>query len=416
MRTDLPVRIAALEPPPPNFIPCLVRNHLARNWRDHKEFSRMRNKTYWVLFATDEEAEGVYSRKVDCTAKMPRGLEVHKVVAGFEEWRDVVPVWGKHCFHDHPKCEAHPQACSRSACPAHVPEAAGRIKTEPGDVIKVRRTGLTRSSPAPVKREVKREVKLEVKLEAPAELRLDKSSAPRPRRRRLTPAPPPSYTPVPETESSDSDEPMPPGTRSLYASDSDDDEAGAPESSVYADRAAVNVFRRVDEQAEGGTPAVAPSDVRRGGSYPRSIVVSRAAESAGSKPPSTVISPSTSIESSLSASSAGTATADGPATRLTEKGKGRAKAAVPLPGAMSSISQTSVAGTSAALSASLDDVYYVGAAGSIHHSSEAALADVSQGPVQVVLGWRAATRLGEALVRKRALAEGQSQDGMEVDA
>ncbi|KAJ7163416.1 hypothetical protein C8R43DRAFT_1123028 [Mycena crocata] len=387
MQTDLPLRIAALVPPPPDFILCFVQLHLADNFRGHPEFSTKRNKTYWVLFAAGRKAEGVYSRKADCTLALPADLAAHDVVAGFEEWRDVSPVWAKHCFHDHEKCAAHPNACSASICPAHIAESA-EVKVEHSDVIKVRRLALTLSSPAAVKREVKVEGRgTTPAFEAPPRVS-PVAAAPAPaireagrrqHRQRWVPPPPPSYTPVLETDSDDDH--MHLGTVPLYASDSEDEvpARGAVETSRRSTTQPVENTRRATTELAG--PAA--SKICCVHNPPPSAVIS--------SPPSTA-SPSTNTESSLSASTA-TGSARAGIEPVREK-----------------MAEGSSSGT-----ASLGDIYYVGAGGSIHHLSAAVFADVSEGPVQVVLGWHTATRLGEKLVRRRARAEAESREAMDVD-
>jgi hypothetical protein len=74
----------------------------------------------------------------------------------------------------------------------------------------------------------------------------------------------------------------------------------------------------------------------------------------------------------------------------------------------------------------MDDPFYVGANGSIHHSTASAFGDVGAGPVQVVLGWEAATKRARELVeegkarqsRKEGTGKGKARatsDDMLVD-
>ncbi|KAJ7106832.1 hypothetical protein C8R43DRAFT_963326 [Mycena crocata] len=413
-KTDLPPHIANAAPPPAEYVACLVPDHLSRsNWVDHEEFSRKRNKTYWVLFALDESdagAEGVYSRKAQCTAAMSQEHAVNDVVAGATSTPTPVPT-------------------------VVVPRMRPPTNWRQTDVIRVRRPGIIRSTPVERKPDVKREVKLEVPLEGTPHRktpvnasRRSASTAPvspasvsalfteqraqRVRRVehpvcRRTPAPPPGYTPAPETESDD--EPMPPGTRSLYASDSDDDNSRpASVAASGADGERVGVTRAASSRPTGCTPAKTPCFEE---------VMSNPPSMVAPMPPSTVVSPSTSTESSLSASSTGTSTGTVVAPMLAGKGKERAEAVAgpsrSIPGSMhAAVGEGAPQGSGMAL---LTDIYYVGAAGKIHHSSEEAFADVSDGPVQVVLGWHAATRLGEKLVRKRAEAAGEAELAMDVD-
>jgi hypothetical protein len=70
---------------------------------------------------------------------------------------------------------------------------------------------------------------------------------------------------------------------------------------------------------------------------------------------------------------------------------------------------------------SVDDAFYVGASGSIHHSSASAFGDVEAGPVQVVFGWEAATRhalevVQEASARGKGKAKAKApSNSMQLD-
>lgn len=60
----IPYNIAVLPSPPPDFIPCPVQSHMGDNFKakGHVQFSKLRNKTYWVLFFVSEVG-GMYSLK-----------------------------------------------------------------------------------------------------------------------------------------------------------------------------------------------------------------------------------------------------------------------------------------------------------------------------------------------------------------
>jgi hypothetical protein len=62
----------------------------------------------------------------------------------------------------------------------------------------------------------------------------------------------------------------------------------------------------------------------------------------------------------------------------------------------------------------VDDPFYVSANGSIHHSSADAFGDVEAGPVQVVLGWEAATRYAREMARIADKSE-RASTAMQVD-
>ncbi|KAJ7042210.1 hypothetical protein C8F04DRAFT_1176382 [Mycena alexandri] len=115
----IPRELADLAEPPANFVPCHVPEHMGHNFFGHIHFSSKHNKTYWLLMGP--LLEGAYSLKVECmSAKRQLGLmsESSVFVATFSEWKDVVVVWAKYCYHRHRKCDSHPTACVLG-CPGH---------------------------------------------------------------------------------------------------------------------------------------------------------------------------------------------------------------------------------------------------------------------------------------------------------
>ncbi|KAJ7633769.1 hypothetical protein DFH06DRAFT_1336856 [Mycena polygramma] len=233
-------------------------------------------------------------------------------------------------------------------------------------------TAIKRESP--VKREVKQE-------DSGLSVKRESTSPSRRRPRGEGSRKPPSYTPVPETEEeSDTDEtPLP-----LYV----DDTPSPPPLPATPPRT-----RSVSYHP---APAVIVKPNRR---------TSRTSVSQESKAPTPASSPEPSEASSLSMSSVSTA-----APPPQAKGKGRAEG--------SGNHSAAHASTSAAQASkvSLDDPFYVGANGSIHHSSAQAFSDVGAGRVQVVMGWEAATRYARRLVASSSSSVSQGGGGdMEVD-
>ncbi|KAJ7170635.1 hypothetical protein C8R43DRAFT_1120394 [Mycena crocata] len=437
METKIPRVIAALTDAPAGFKPCFIPvANLGHNWDNHADFSRLRNKAYWVLFVSGKQ--GVFSRKADCLAWLPQGADVAAVVGCFQTWAEVLHTWAKHCYHRHSKCRQHALACSVGTCPSHMLEAdEPLIKNEQPGVIKVQRRTVKREG-ASVKREVKVEIKREVAVDGKAP-----SAAPRSHGRTTVPlpspspppitapraspphvvstttlasiqavrvvrarsqhprAPPPSYSPVPETQFSSSDDDLPPGFAPLYRSDSPDGEPVGRPARPATEEGRAGLTRRAGSQlvdTTSRTKVRRVEEIRDGGT---STVTS----------PSTTTSPATSAVSSLSTSTSTLATAASisipAAAHPQNKGKGRAEAG---PANGSSISQGLAMPPHGV---SRDDLFYVSAAGAIHHSSEAAFADVSAGPVQVVIGWKAATVFAQSAVRRAA---GQASLGVDLSS
>ncbi|KAJ7933005.1 hypothetical protein B0H13DRAFT_1954016, partial [Mycena leptocephala] len=182
----IPPAIAALPPPTPGFTPCEIPSHLGANFKDHVQFSCLRNKTYWVLFANVKKKHGVYSLKTTCLGAKGSRHREEDVIGSFDTWAEVLPVWATNCFHRHEKCKQHPAACAASVCPDHpapLSASSGMIR-----VLRVKE-----EAGAPVKREplLKQEEQL-----ATTPARTRRVTAKRGYRSRE----PPSYTPVPETD------------------------------------------------------------------------------------------------------------------------------------------------------------------------------------------------------------------------
>ncbi|KAJ7127331.1 hypothetical protein C8R43DRAFT_958004 [Mycena crocata] len=366
MKTSIPLTISQLASPPAAFRVCPIPLKLGSNFDDHEEFSRKKNKQYWVLF--DTGMQGVYSKK---------GQNVADVVGCFQTWAEVIDAWAKHCYRRHTKCPTHRDSCSEGQCPAHPhnPDTAP-IKTEQAGVIKIRR-----AMPRPL-RAVKQEVKQEpdtIPLRVGSGSSRSRSSrrtvavAGAPARcRRLARAPPPSYT-------TDSDEAaMPAGSAPLFDPNSSEEE----------------------ERGAGSSLAVEASLVGRGGAAQPELFSSasrskvRHVEELQTTPASTATSPAVSSVSSLSTTTGGTASSAVPAARR-DKGKGRAELGVPT---LSGVSTAWEEVPSEPKGVLKTDPFFVSASGTIHHSSARPFVEVGAGPVQVVIGWDAATKYA---VRKR---------------
>ncbi|KAJ6492729.1 hypothetical protein C8R47DRAFT_1070281 [Mycena vitilis] len=337
----IPDYIDSLDPPPLNFDPCDIPEYFGPNFSDHVDFSKKRNKFYWVLFLTSSQDKPgsleLMRNRATCMAAKGRLLDASEVVAFVQTWEEVVAVWAKHCYHRHGKCSRHPDRCVSGDC------ASGECRAHPPQALIV----------------VKREAKIEptnVSLKRTSSASAVKPSTPMRSSRR---GPPPSYSPVPETEVGSESRGK---TLPLYADDT-------------------------------------PSPIRSPSCDPDAVAEQHSLTPSPTPPPSTISSPPLSEESSLSASTAGPSTAAPSAPA--DKGKGRAGS------------------SSVARRVSRHDPFYVGANGSIHHSSTQAFADVGAGRIQVVIGWEAAARYARRVVAGGAgLLDSVSTGGagmMEVD-
>ncbi|KAJ7458378.1 hypothetical protein B0H11DRAFT_2243076 [Mycena galericulata] len=340
--------LADLAPPPPDFVSCEIPLYLGSNWRNHVEFSGWGNRTYWVLLLGGKQ--GVYSLKVTCVAAIQGAYEPSDVMEGFQRWEHVLVAWAKHCYHRHAKCRQHPAACSKSSCPTHTErhDDAGRaIKKE--DAAPVIKQG---SPAAKVKNEGTRAVR---KAESPTPLSVTRGT--------YTP------TPVPET---DSERDTPPGGVPLFDPDSSDD--------------------MMDGGGAGGPPSSPTPVSRRGGDSVIDAPASRV------RPLEEIRRDYVALPRRLKAATSplmpsgesSTSTSNPASTRAGGRKEGKRRE-------MESASMAQ-AGPSHLKAASWDDPFYV-AGGTIHHSSKEAFEDVSSGPVRVVMGWEAATRVAREAVR-----------------
>ncbi|KAJ7473896.1 hypothetical protein B0H11DRAFT_1918707 [Mycena galericulata] len=435
-----PTWLAGLAPPPPTFIPCWIPDHLGPNFTNHVDFSGKGNKTYWVMYLGP--GQGAYSLKATCVAALASNYSVDQAVEGFQRQDQMLLAWAKHCYHRHAKCRRHAEACHLSVCPAHpppvvaAPPPAATSSPATGSIIRVPRvkiedpvgkrdasakTNLMKVEGGGVKREAERDqplrsgkvesppVKLEfpqrtVKLAVATGSRASSSNVQSsPRRGPVTPspgtpltpatspvgrgvtrlataapptpptpvstragralanphhAPPPGYTPVPEMESESEGEL---GGVPLYDSDSAEDEGE-------------------------GLRDITPSPMQR-----RAEFVGQS--SLSSAPPTSPSSVSPSPPISPVARSAGKYRAGSPLdprrrpTLSTDKTIVEASASQAGP---SSLGEAA---------ASKDDPFYVSSSGVIHHSSDKAFEEVGNGSVHVVLGWEAATRRAQKVVR-----------------
>ncbi|KAJ7429662.1 hypothetical protein B0H11DRAFT_2265151 [Mycena galericulata] len=360
-----------LASPPPGFVPCEIPLYLGPNWHDHVEFSGWGNRTYWVLLLGGKQ--GVYSLKVTCIAAIEGAYKPSDVIEGFQRWEQVLAAWAKHCYHRHAKCRQHPAACSRNPCAAHVepvPSPARksviRVKTEGRAIKKEDAAPVIKQSPAAkVKNESPTAVR---KAESPTPLSVARgTSVPGATRR----APPPRYTPTPVPET-DSERDTPPGGVPLFDPDSSDDmmdggAGGPPSSPTPVTR------RRRDSVIEAPASRVRPLEEIR-----RDYVAPTRRLKAATSPLMLSAESSTSMSTAASTPAAGR-----------KEGKRRE---------MESASMAQAGPSRLTAAASWDDPFYV-AGGTIHHSSKEAFEDVSSGPVRVVMGWEASTRVAREAVQ-----------------
>ncbi|KAJ7036059.1 hypothetical protein C8F04DRAFT_1181831 [Mycena alexandri] len=391
----VPPAIAALGPPPPDFIPCRLYEIFGANFTNHAEFSRQGNKTYWVLFSWAREA--VYTLKPDCLAGKELEDDERDVVASIAEWAEVLRVWAAFCYHKHAKCEHHAHACGRSTCPGHPrPEKPPAPSTRRDPRVKV-------------------EVKVEVGLGVKRERVTPKLERTTPRlETRSTPATktskrraPVSYTPVPQSPSNDDsdDDIVEPGGVPLWAPDTPPPPPARPLVPVQEElpvasvgsKRGVSAVEDVDDATHARSRHAAPS--RAPSTSATSAPTSTTLSSTSSLSASTTEAPDTAakgkaraISTVLSASSisraayAGQSPAPAVLSRLSRAGGSAASCpASPRIGTPSTVASTSRL-------VRRNDPFFVSAAGLIRDTSAAAFADIREGPVKVVVGWEAATR------------------------
>ncbi|KAJ7867432.1 hypothetical protein B0H13DRAFT_1897577 [Mycena leptocephala] len=404
-----------LAAPPADFFPCSIPMHLGANFTDHVDFSGKGNKRYWVLHLGP--GQGVYTLKEDCVAAAGRYARTLEAYEAVDRWQLVVPHWGKHCFHRHGKCASHRNACMNGQCPTHPPAA------NPGIVRVPRQVKVENNAPSSIKRERYSSVKLEPNVQVKRELQphtVPRSPSRTPAdslsraalftvapSREATPLvgppsrknlairaqraaekgdrarrpPPPRYTPVEETES----EGECVGRQPLFDPDSSEDERSAPPLRISTLNERLTTPEQ-DRSQRAPAPVTPPSPTpshqpmrsrRIEESAPshklqqRDVALAAAPLSAG-----------VSSISSLSMSSVSSSVPSMPAKR----------------GVMGTASSISSIHRGDDPSAHVDDPFYVGSSGAIHHSSSRAFEDVTSGPVRVVMGWEEATRVALEVV------------------
>ncbi|KAJ7030500.1 hypothetical protein C8F04DRAFT_1186714 [Mycena alexandri] len=361
--------------PPADFAPCTIPDHLGENFSNHIDFTRLGNKRYWVLFWPRMPA-GMYSLKTDVlVAAQEAGAAAARpgVLESYNGWHQVWAAWAQHCWVRHTRCSMHPNACCDGQCPDHPPP------TNP-EAIKVAKRGS-------VKQEGGGEPAKRIKSEAPSSLA--------PRRRAVRRHPPAV------TISDDNDTPKAP----LYDPDT------PPERN------------RRHGQVDEVTPA-SPSPAAVGGGIrriedTRATHVSRGPLLASAVPSSSASAvPSSATPSSVSSLSASTAAPSIMGALAAAPSTVGASAAVA--GLASGPDASWMHGLNdRALRVALrNDPFFVGTRGKIFHSRDQAFDEVSEGPVQVVVGWEAATELAVELVRERAARKGKEKEkgaSMDVD-
>ncbi|KAJ7652922.1 hypothetical protein B0H17DRAFT_1214843 [Mycena rosella] len=123
-----------LAPPPARYFPCTPPEHLDRaNWHDHDSFSKDGHKFYWLLFFGT--GEGLYSYKGQAGGNLGhhRAEDAMQRFSKYKGDDGVLPEWKKHCFHHHPHCNGHPDACDRTSCHDHEDYAVEDVAQEAVD-------------------------------------------------------------------------------------------------------------------------------------------------------------------------------------------------------------------------------------------------------------------------------------------
>ncbi|KAJ7770050.1 hypothetical protein B0H16DRAFT_1452414 [Mycena metata] len=444
----IPSSIENLHTPPPEFVPCFVNDHLSRNFTNHDDFSQNGNKTYWLMLLPAEDAksgrDGVYSLKwvleLNCQGS-PYHYDEHRVVGSVSKWEDVLPVWRKHCFGNHPRCPQHPDACKRGTCPQHPREEGGQWDSP--------RRG---PHPEDVKPRVKREAERDEDL-----------GGRRPRRVKREASPVVSHRSQRSgSDSSEDSDIISPGGAPLFERDTPPTERRsrrrasatvAPSHALTPSRAPTLAPSRAPTVSHATTPSRAPSSHVPTPSLPRTLAPSNAPTRSGapshaptpSRPPTLapsraptasrapiqtppplaqakspaphVQAPAThttlwassvskmrgvsapapsatsSTVSSTSSLSSSTALSAASSAATEDKGKGRA---IPLGGGAGASGSGSA--SAAEQEMSLSDTFFVSANGKIHRSAEDAFEDLSMGPVKAVKGWMAATDYARDMV------------------
>ncbi|KAJ7021769.1 hypothetical protein C8F04DRAFT_1273344 [Mycena alexandri] len=441
----IPPELRALPEPPSEFVACAVPEHTGHNFLSHPHFSSKQNKTYWLLLGPLNE--GVYTLKADCLRAQGRvGLAAPSAVfvATFAEWKDVVALWQKFCFHRHRKCRSHPMACVRG-CPTHERQVVEDTRPDP----KIKKKIVVVKNEPTVKKELT--VKREPTVEEEGSV-----SAGAVKQQALTPAvkqePAGTATKRKAEPQSPGNTPVKGGTRRApharkaptlsYAEPSDDD-AGSVDS---------DFFFLPDSPSPSAGQGKATEATR--GPTPERTEVRATAEA--NTPTSRATSPTISTVSSLSASSLA-------ASKLDAKGKGRAVSRAPavasssrnqpLANVVGGVASTTLGGgvrtneasassvlragpsatmvgpstaassisrvgrdggPSRARGPSRANIFYVSARGAVHHSREQAFSDISVGPIQPVVGYDAAITYADSLILAQDGAT--SEERMDLDA
>ncbi|KAJ7023316.1 hypothetical protein C8F04DRAFT_1271519 [Mycena alexandri] len=370
-----PSALSADVVPPADFRPCTIPDHLGENFTNHIDFTRLGNKRYWVLF-WPKTAAGMYSLKTDVVAAAQEaGAAAARrgVLESYTGWGQVWAAWAQHCWVRHTRCSTHNNACCDGQCPEHPhPTNPEAITVATHRSIKQEAGG----HGVPPKR---------IKTEAPSS-----SAGKRGARRRRTAALSDDEDNTPKAPLYDPD--TPPERNRRRRGEADEVTAALP-----------------SPTAVRGTGPAAGAGVRRIEDIRAAYIPPQGSSSVSAVPSSSASAvPSSATPSSVSSLSASTAA---PSTM------GGSAAVAGLDSAQDASSMDGVDG--GALRVALrTDTFYVGAQGKICHSREEALDVVSNGPVQVVIGWDAATALAVELVRERAARKGkgkETEERMDVD-
>ncbi|KAJ7126721.1 hypothetical protein C8R44DRAFT_873846 [Mycena epipterygia] len=341
-----PAWLNDLAPPPSTFLPCEIPDHLGANFTDHADFSSKGNKQYWLLFITD--MQGMFSTKAQLLAVIGKRSDLDQIVGSCQQQGQALAAWSKHCHHRHSRCTRHRNACSAGDCPAHaVPPDL--------NVIRV----------------VRRKIKLEsevVKREPQIKLESLKREASRVKAELHPPRVKASHRDPPDIRHR--------GLRLGRGRISPGPDDGAPPSP------SPTPAPRLPAVSPAPAPrlhAVSPAPAR----FPMRRIEDIAAEHRRQRE---VQTPPT----SPSASSLSTSTVTPPSGQ----GKGRAS--------------RSLSSVSLEREASMDDAFFVSSTGKVHHRRRDAFGEVGAGPIQVVMGWDAATDYACELVAKAQASASQA--------
>ncbi|KAJ7737184.1 hypothetical protein DFH07DRAFT_966622 [Mycena maculata] len=364
-----PPHLRAVAPPPVSFIPCPIPSYLSTNFTNHVDFSRHGNRNYYVLYLGP--GQGLYSLKPPCvSAAEQNGYSVSQAIESFKTYPQVRAAWALHCYHMHSKCATHTNKCKHNlSCSTHLRlPPASNADLPPDAAATVTSAGSASSSPSP--RTIGGTIIVPRKINGgPA----------RPPASSVDAAATEHKVPLYDSHSSDQDGAASSGSAQVST------HWGVPQGAAAAQSELTSLSdpsKDVAAQAPS-SPTVhsgVPQQTRPPGVLQGAPVQMRSVASVSSVPPS-----------SLSASPATASVRTSAVPSSSSPARIR-----PMP--LESISQ---AGHLSPHKAGRNDTYFVSAtSGAIHHSSESALNFIAQESMYVVVGWDAARRRAEEVVRR----------------